>query len=290
MAVTMEQIINLRRITNAGIAACKKALEDANGDINQAIINIQKTGKHISENRGEKSASAGISFSAINDECDFAVIGSVSCETDFSVNSKVISDFIDKLCAYAIKNRCKTIDEVKIETNSIANEKPCYISAKEAIEQEVIAQIKEKVVLEYDYIEGGTIFTYTHFNKRVSALLKCDLTGINDSAEDLKKNVYSICSKICLQIACCDSILGISREDIKEKDVNTALDIATAKADEKAKKDDIKQHIVTGYMNEFYQEAALLEQPYMDGSNILIKDLIKKNNIKIIDYKRLKTF
>lgn len=286
----MEQIINLRKITNAGIAACKKALEDANGDINQAIINIQKTGKHISEKRGEKSASAAISFSAINDECDFAVIGSVSCETDFSVNSKVISDFIDKLCGYAIKNRCKTIDEVKIETNSITNEKPCYISAKEAVEQVITAQIREKVVLEYDYIEGGTIFTYTHFNKRVSVLLKCDLTEINDSSEDLKKNVYSICSKICLQIACCDSILGISREDINEKDVNTALDIATAKADEKAKNDSIKQHIITGYMNEFYQEAALLEQPYMEDSNILIKDLIKKNNIKIIDYKRLKTF
>ena len=286
----MEQIIKLRKITYAGIAACKKALEDANGDINQAIINIQKTGKNISENRCEKSTSAGITFSAINAECDFAVIGSISCETDFGVNSEVISDFIDNLCAYAIENKCKSLDDVKIETNSITNEKPCYISAKEAVEQVITAQIREKVVLEYDYIEGGTIFTYTHFNKRVSVLLKCDLTGINDNSEDDESDVYAICSKICLQIACCNSLLGISREDINEKDINTALDIATAKADEKAKNDDVKKHIITGYMNEFYQEAALLEQPYMDGSNILIKDLIKKNNIKIIDYKRLKTF
>ena len=289
MSVTKEQIINLRKITNAGIAACKKALEDANGDINQAIINIQKTGKHIAETRGGKSTSAGITFSAINDVHDFAVIGSVSCETDFTVNSKVISDFIDKICAYAIKNKCKSIDEVKIETNSITNGEACYISPQEAIEI-ITAQIKEKVVLEYDYIEGGTIFTYTHYNKRVSVLLKCDLTEINDSAEELKKDVYAICSKICVQVASCDSILGISRENIKEKDINTAMDIATAKATEKAKNDTIKQHIITGYMNEFFQEAALLEQPYMDDSNILIKDLVKKNNIKIIDYKRLKTF
>lgn len=290
MAVTIEQIIKLRNITNGGLSDCKKALEEADGDINQAIIYIQKYGKHISENRCEKSASAGITFSAINDECDFAVIGSISCETDFSVNSTVVSDFINKICAYAIKNKCKSLDEIKIETNSPTNEGACYISAKDAVAQVVTAQIREKVVLEYDYIEGGTIFNYTHFNKRVSALLKCDLTEINNNSEEVKKDVYAICSKICLQVACCDSLLGISREDINEKDINTAMDIATAKADEKAKNDSIKQNIITGYMNDFYQEAALLEQSYMDDANILIKDLIKKNNIKIVDYKRLKTF
>ena len=291
MTVTIEQIKSLRKITNAGLSTCKKALEDANGDINQAIIYIQKTGRRISETREGNSASEGITFSAINDKRDFAVIGSVSCETDFSVNSKVVSNFIDDICAYAVENKCKSIDEVKIKTNSVTNGEACYISAKEAIEQIIVAQIKEKVVLEYDYIEGGTIFTYTHYNKRVSVLLKCDLTEIDDSTEELKKNIYAICSNICLQVACCDSILGISKEDINEKDINTAMEIATAKAAEKAKNDPVKQqYIITGYMNEYYQGAVLLEQPYIDDGNILIKDLIKKNNIKIIDYRRLKTF
>ena len=111
MAVSIKDIQKLREMTGAGLADCKKALEESNGEIEPAIEIIRKKGQAVAAKRSDREASEGCVLVKVDG--NFAAIIALKCETDFVANNadfvKLTQDILDA----AVAARCKTLDEVK---------------------------------------------------------------------------------------------------------------------------------------------------------------------------------
>ena len=267
MSIKLEEINKLRKITGVGIMSCKNALEEAEGDIDKAIIILRKRGLKLTEKRKDNETKEGLTFSVVNDNHDFGVIAALRCETDFAANSDGVRDFMSSLCNYALENKCKNIDDVVINGNKVNDEI-----------LNLIAKIGEKVCIEYDYIDGGNIDNYTHFNNRISVLLQFE--G-DDTPENIK-----LCHDLCLQAAAMNP-LCLSREQVDASTREREQALAHEEAVKKAKNEEIAVKIEAGYMNNFYKNVVLTEQEFMKEPKVIVKQLLEKNNIKLTDYKRL---
>ena len=111
MGVGLEDIKKLRTMTGAGLGDCKKALAEANGDIEAAIEIIRKKGQAVAAKRSDREASEGAVLCKA--ENGFGAIIALKCETDFVGKNadfvKLAQDILDA----AVANKCKTLDEVK---------------------------------------------------------------------------------------------------------------------------------------------------------------------------------
>ena len=81
--ITAAEVNNLRKQTGAGMMDCKKALVEAEGDINKAIEILRKKGQKIAEKRADRDSSEGAVIAKVNDDATKGVIVSLNCETDF---------------------------------------------------------------------------------------------------------------------------------------------------------------------------------------------------------------
>ena len=178
MAVSIKDIQKLREMTGAGLADCKKALEESNGEIEPAVEIIRKKGQAVAAKRSDREASEGCVV--VKADGNFAAIIALKCETDFVANNadfvKLTQDILDA----AVAARCKTLDEVKALT-----------MGDSTIQDAVVARsgiTGEKMELDgYCVIEGEYIATYDHQGKHTL----CTMVALNKAVEDatVGKNV-----------------------------------------------------------------------------------------------------
>ena len=111
MAVTMADITKLRKISGAGMMDCKKALTEANGDIDKAMEIIRKRGQAIAAKRSDRDASEGCVLA--KKDGGFAAIIALKCETDFVAKNADFIALTQAILDAAVANKCQTLDEVK---------------------------------------------------------------------------------------------------------------------------------------------------------------------------------
>ena len=108
--ITSEIIKNLRLKTGAGMMDCKKALEETNGDINDAEAWLRKKGISTAQKKSERSASDGL-ITIVNNKNSAAIV-EINSETDFVARNSDFQDFCKKIGAIILSEKIKTIDEL----------------------------------------------------------------------------------------------------------------------------------------------------------------------------------
>lgn len=93
MAISSEQIKELREKTNISVMACKKALEEAEGDMDKALEVLRKEGVRVAEKKSERALKAGIIDSYIHSNKQVGVLIEVRCETDFVAKNENFQSF-----------------------------------------------------------------------------------------------------------------------------------------------------------------------------------------------------
>ena len=158
MAVTIAEITKLRKLTGAGLADCKKALEQTEGDIEKAIEVIREKGQAVAAKRSDREASEGCVLTKAVD--GFGAIIALKCETDFVANNADFVKLTQDILDLAVANKCQTLDEVK-----------ALMLGDITVEQAVIDRsgiTGEKMELDgYQTIEGENISVYNHQNKNM---------------------------------------------------------------------------------------------------------------------------
>ncbi len=175
--VTAAEVNELRKKTGAGMMDCKKALVEAEGNMDQAIDILRKKGQKIAEKRADRDSSEGAAIAKVSDDNTKGVIISLNCETDFVAKN---DDFV----ALAHK-----IAEVALDTTS----KDELLTAKVdgmTVEEKLLEQtgvIGEKIEIGgYELLEAPFVGSYIHGNKIAA------LTGLSakvDNADELAKDV-----------------------------------------------------------------------------------------------------
>jgi elongation factor Ts len=250
MTITTEQVKELRDKTSVSVMQCRKALEEAEGDMEKAIILLRKKGSEMAEKKSDRNAADGRIF--IKSEDGRAIVLTLNCETDFVAQNQ---GFID--CAESILNTAWTesIEKAKEVAPTLIND--AVLKTGENIQ---LGSIEE--------ISGETIGSYIHFNGKVAALVNMK-GGSAEVARDIAMHITAM------------KPTYLKTEDIKESDKEAVIEVLKKEVDESDKPENIKLKMMEGKISGYFKEQTLLEQSFFKNPEITIGKLASNSGAEI---------
>lgn len=249
MAITAAMVKELRDKTDAGMMDCKKALTEANGDMEAAVELLRKSGMMKAEKRADKVTKEGKIFATVDGKN--AVMIEINCETDFVAGNEKFFDFVQEAAARVLAGSNGEGD-ITAQAQDLENQNLA----------ELFVKFGEKMVLRraLRYEGTGTVFTYMHGNGRFGVMLEVE--GTDDA--DLLKH-------ICMHIAAFSPEF-ITSKDIPQDRIDKEKEIATAQLTAEGKPANMIEKILVGKINKWYGEVCLMNQPWiLDDKTSLAK-------------------
>ncbi|MCS6808164.1 MAG: translation elongation factor Ts [Bacteroidota bacterium] len=262
MAVTLDMVKSLREATGAGMADCKKALDEANGDMNGAIEYLRKRGAASAAKRTDRAANEGLIVTKTSPDNTAAAIVEINCETDFVARNEEFVQFV-----HTVAETVLTADPANEEALLATD-----IGGKKLgdLMNEMLAKFSERIVLKrYERLQSasGFIVDYIHTGNKLGVLLEFTTAPANDNDRALMRD-------IAMQIAAM-SPRFIRRSDVDAATLTKEREIYTEQAIQQGKKPDIAQKIAEGRIEKFYQEFCLVEQTFVKDSGKTVSDVLK---------------
>ena len=268
MAVTIEDIKKLRAMTGAGLGDCKKALAEANDDMEAAIEIIRKKGQAVAAKRSDREASEGCVLCKAKN--GFGAIIALKCETDFVAKNADFVKLTQDILDLAVANKCKTLDEVKalpMGNGTVAD----AVTDRSGI-------TGEKMELDgYLTIESDNISCYNHQNKN----MLCTMVALNKAVDSQYGHA------VAMQVAAMNPI-SLDEKDVPEQVRKQEFEIAADKAREEGKPENMIERIAEGRMKKFYKEQCLLFQEFIQDSKLSVADYLKQadKDCTVVAFKR----
>lgn len=157
MAVSIADIQKLRKMTGAGLADCKKALTEADGDLNRAVELVRERGLALAAKRSDRETSNGCVL--VKKGEGFAAMVAIKCETDFVAAGKDFIGLTEEILDAAIAAKAKSIDEVKALKLANGDDAETAVKHRSGISG-------EKMEIDgYNFIEGANVEVYDHMGK-----------------------------------------------------------------------------------------------------------------------------
>lgn len=251
--ITTELVKELRNISGVSVMQCRRALEEAGGDMERAIAILKKTSSDIASKKMDRNAADGALAIKTNDEK--TVLVALHCETDFVSKNEDFLKLLDTLTEKALTEGIEKMQE----------------NSKELIDL-IIQKTGEKIELGNVFeITGDIVGNYVHNNKNGVIV---SLEGGNaDLARDIAMHIVAMSPEY------------ITESDIKEETKSMMREIFEKEVRDIEKPEDIKQKMLEGKMNTYFKEKTLMEQNFIKGDET-IKELLAKNKAKIIEVKK----
>lgn len=259
MSISVEMIKDLREKTGAGMMDCKKALMDAEGDMEKAMEVLRQKGIASADKKMGRIAAEGVVTSYVSGNCGAMV--EINCETDFVAKNEEFKEFAANMAEFVAQTNPSDIDSLLASTCP-----KCGKTIADIIKEKV-ATIGEKITFRRFVRYEGNVATYVHNNK-IGVLLSADVKD-----EELMND-------ICLHIASMAPEF-ISRDDIPADVIAHEKEVEMGKEDLQNKPENIREKIVEGRINKLLASRCLLEQAFVKNPDVTIKDLIAgKLNVK----------
>ena len=266
--ITAQMVKQLRDRTGAGMMECKKALTEAQGDMDKALDAMRKAGQAKADKKSSRVAAEGIIKFVTNDNKNFNLV-EVNCETDFVAKDNNFLDFAEEISK-------SSLDSYNGNMKDFHQAEQANGKTIEDIRLEVISKLGENVQIrriKQVTVEIGFIGYYMHGNKIcVIAILE-------------KKN-DSLAKDLCMHIAAMKPV-AIDAEGISKDNLEKEKEIFKAQANESGKPADIIEKMVDGKIKKYISEVTLLNQNFVKDNDITIENLLKKNKNKILSFYRM---
>jgi elongation factor Ts len=264
--ISTKDISELRARTGAGIGDCKKALEEAGGDMDAAAELLRKKGIAKAEKRAGRDAMQGLVFMNVGDDGDFGAMVELNCETDFVAKTEAFQALGLELLAFAATAPAG-VHPLGQEGPLLASQhqgKPVGERIKEV--GGVIGEAISAKRLAHFRPQGGVVGSYLHHNRQVGVLV--ELGGaVGDAALALAK-------EIALHVASADPIV-VKASDMPAEILERERRIAEEQVAAEGKPEAIRGKIVEGKLKKFAAERSLLEQPFVKDESKTVGELLK---------------
>jgi len=262
MSISAAEIAKLRKMTGAGMMDCKRALEEANGDYEQAVAIIRKKGQLVASKRADREASEGCVIAKVSDDATKGVLTVLSCETDFVAKGADFIKFNEDVADTALIEGAADLNAVK---QLIVN----GISVAEGVNEKV-AVIGEKIDLTFfDSLEAAEVVAYIHPGNKLACLV-----GFSKKLSNPQTG-----RDIAMQVAAMSPV-AVNKEDVTDDLVTKELEIATdqAKNDPKnaGKPAQMIERIAQGKLEKFFKEMILVNQEFIKDSKKTVADYLKE--------------
>ena len=261
-AFTAQDVKALREKTGCGMMDCKKALTQADGDMDKAIDFLREQGLAKQAKKASRVAAEGVAFATTTDDNKVGVVIEVNAETDFVAKNDSFMDFV-KACA-----------------NTVIKENPADVEALLALkadgtEQTVAELLQEKVltigeniqIRRFERLEGACV-AYVHAGGKIGVLVNFD-TDLADKAEFV---AYG--KDVAMQIAALNTPY-LTRDDVPADVIEHEKEVMRQQVINEGKPEAIADKIVMGKINKYYKENCLVDQEFVKDNKLTVAQYTK---------------
>ena len=280
MAITAAMVKELREATGAGMMDCKKALNETNGNMEEAVEYLRKNGQAKAEKKASRIAAEGICRIAMDGDQAAAVV-EVNSETDFVAKNEEFQKFVEAVAQQAVKTGAADIDAFLAESWAADSTK----TVKEALVEKIAVIGENLSIRRFAKVtaENGFVTSYVHGGGRIGVIVEAATDVVNDAVKEAMSN-------LAMQIAALNPKY-IATSDVSDEYKEHEKEIIAAQIaqDPKmaGKPEKVIEGAVTGRLNKELKEVCLLEQVYVkaeDGKQTVaqyVAQVGKENNANL---------
>jgi len=269
MQITASMVKELRERTGSGMMECKKALQEADGDIDVAIENMRKSGMAKADKKSGRVAAEGRVVIAVSEDGKNAAVVEVNCETDFVSGGEEFLSFVTTVAQTALVNQPADIAALSEMTPEGASE------TIEDTRKSMIAKLGENMQLrrfELLSTENGMFGSYLH-GARMGVLVEME-NGNDELIKDVAMHIAAS-NPIC-----------VSEADVPADVLEKEKDILRAQALESGKPADIVEKMLTGRVRKYLADITLLGQSFVKNPDITVETLLSDAGATVNNFVR----
>jgi len=280
-AFTAKDVVALREKTGVGMMDCKKALTEADGDMDKATDILREKGLAASVKKAGRIAAEGVAFAKVSDDGKTAVVIEVNAETDFVAKNQDFQNFV-ATCANTVIEKGPADVEALLALQASGSS-----DTVDALLKDKILTIGENIKVRRFAKYEGAVTSYVHAGGRIGVIVKfgtSDEIAAKDEFKEYAKNVAMQIAAVYPQYVCSNNVPA----DVVEKEKT----ILTEQIVSEGKPAGIAEKIVAGRMQKFFKEICLNEQAYVKDSDLSVAQYTENTGkalggeINILDFTR----
>lgn len=273
MAVTAAEVNALRQKTGAGLMDCKKALVEAEGDIDKAIEVLRLKGQKVSELRAGKAANEGVVIAKTADDHKSGITIHLSSETDFVAKNEEFMTFAHNLADFALTEQPASLDELKdLNMNGqTVGEKVL----------DLVGKINERIELaNYAILQSDEVVAYNHAGNKIGVLVALNKSG--------SENISQVGKDIAMQVAAMNPI-ALDEAGVPKEVADREFDIGREQAKQEGKPENILDKIAEGKLKKYFKENTLLNQQFVKDGSKTVSQAIKDTDseLAVVNFSRV---
>jgi elongation factor Ts len=253
MAITASQVQSLRERTNASMMACKRALEEAQGDEEKAIELLRKRGEAKAAEKAGRETHEGAIVTEIRG--NKAAIVKLTCETDFVAKNEEFRATAKKICDIAL-----------------AKDAAAAVEAAQPLIKELFGKLGENMNVEVEVVEGEGLGDYVHSNSKIGVVVSLKSPD-GEKAKDVAMHVAAMSPKV------------IHPDEITTEMVDKEKEIWRELLKTEGKPEAMHDKIMVGKEKKFREEHALLKQVFVKDGQKTVEEYLSGNSV--VTFKRL---
>jgi len=260
MNISATDVNKLRQQTGAGMMDCKKALTEANGDFEEAVVILRKKGQKVSASRADREANEGVVVALGNEEGSFGLLVEVTCETDFVAKNEDFGQLAQRVAQLALDLKITEIEALhaaQIDGMSVADKMIEYTG-----------KIGEKIgVSRYETMAAEGVVSYIHSNGKLGVMVALN--------QPLNPAIETAARDAAMQIAAMNPV-AVDKDDVDPTVVEREIEIGKEQARQEGKPEAILEKIAMGKLNKFYQDNTLLNLAFVKDGSMTVGQMLEK--------------
>ncbi|MFD7893916.1 MULTISPECIES: translation elongation factor Ts [unclassified Streptomyces] len=271
---TAADVKKLRELTGAGMMDCKKALDEADGNVDSAVEFLRVKGQKGVAKREGRSAENGAVVSLISEDKTSGVLVELKCETDFVAKGEKFQSVANTLAAHVAATSPADLEALLASEIEAGKTVQAYVD-------EANANLGEKIVLDrFAQFTGGYVAAYMHrtmpdLPPQVGVLVELDKEDAQ-VAKDVAQHIAAFAPKY------------LNRDEVPAETVENERRVAEATSREEGKPEAALPKIVEGRVNGFFKEVVVLEQAFAKDSKKTVQKVLDEAGVTLKRFARIK--
>lgn len=265
--ISAQAVKELRDMTGAGMMDCKKALTEANGDMEKAVEVLRERGLAAAAKKSGRIAAEGVVATYVSEDRKSAAMVEFNCETDFVSANEAFSGLANEIAALVAKNEVSSIEDVK----ALALGEATVQDAVTAL----IAKLGENMSLRrYVKIDAkdGVVASYIHMGGKIGVL-------VETASENATDEVANVARDVAMHVAALNPKY-LDKTSVDEETIEKEKEIYRVQALNEGKPANIVEKMILGRVQKFLKEVCLVEQQFVKNPDLTITGYLKEESKK----------
>ena len=279
--ITASMVKELRQMTDAAMMECKKALVEAEGDMDKAVDILRTRGLAAVAKKAGRATNEGVVWPVVAADAKSAIIFEMNCETDFVSGNAKYKEYAQRIGAAALAAKPADMDAFKAAKGEDG------VTVEEILTDAIHILGENIQVARFELIEADAIASYIHMGGKIGVVVTFD-TDCDATSEVFTEYGHGV----AMQVAA-DNPVAVDASGVDEALVAHEREMYMAQAAESGKPQNIQEKMVEGRINKYLAEVTLVGKSYIKDPDLSIAQFTEKTakelggSIKITGYRRL---